>query len=33
MIGPETADALLLYLFDRPVFISDEICEKTFSDA
>ena len=29
-IGPETADALLLYLFDRPVFISDEYARRLF---
>lgn len=29
-IGPETADALLLYLFDRPVFISDEYARRFF---
>lgn len=29
-IGPETADALLLYLFDRPVFISDEYARILF---
>ena len=29
-IGPETADALLLYLFDRSVFISDEYARKLF---
>ena len=29
-IGPETADALLLYLFDRPVFISDEYTRRLF---
>ena len=29
-IGPETADALLLYLFDRPVFISHEYARRLF---
>ena len=29
-IGPETADVLLLYLFDRPVFISDEYARRLF---
>ena len=29
-IGPETADALLLYLFARPVFISDEYARRLF---
>ena len=29
-IGPETADALLLYLFDRPVFISDAYARRLF---
>ena len=29
-IGPETADALLLYLFDSSVFISDEYARKLF---
>ena len=29
-IGPETADALLLYLFDRSVFISDEYARRLF---
>ena len=29
-IGPETADALLLYLFDHPVFISDEYARRLF---
>lgn len=29
-IGPETADALLLYLFGRPVFISDEYARRLF---
>ena len=29
-IGTETADALLLYLFDRPVFISDEYARRLF---
>ena len=29
-IGPETADALLLYLFDRLVFISDEYARRLF---
>lgn len=29
-IGPETADALLLCLFDRPVFISDEYARRLF---
>ena len=29
-IGPETADALLLYLFDHPVFISNEYARRLF---
>ena len=29
-IGTETADVLLLYLFDRPVFISDEYARRLF---
>lgn len=29
-IGPETADAFLLYLFDHPVFISDEYARRLF---
>lgn len=30
VIGPEIADALLLYLFDCPVFISDEYARRLF---
>ena len=29
-IGPETADALLIYLFDRSVFVSDEYARRLF---
>lgn len=29
-IGPETADVLLLYLFDRPVFVADEYARRLF---
>ena len=29
-IGPGTADALLLYLFDSPVFVSDEYARRLF---
>lgn len=30
-IGEETADALLLYVFDKPVFIADKYAQKLFS--
>ena len=30
-VGPETADALLLYLFERPVWVADAYAERIFS--
>ena len=29
-VGPETADAILLYLFDRPVWIADQYAARLF---
>ena len=30
-IGPETADVILLYLFDRKVFVADEYARRLFA--